>query len=202
MIIPSRGSSGGLALFWKNELQVNVIKYSMSNIDVEINSGDGFGWWHFTSFYGNPDSSSRDESWSCLKYLSGISQLPWLVIGDFNELTGLSKKEGGATRPAQQMQRFVDTLNWCGLHDKFTWLYQQADGTQIRERLARAGATCDWCIKFPQAKLFNKTSSVSDHNPLLLQLFSRTQRKKHGKIFRFEAIWLKEASYEEVVSSS
>ena len=100
MIIPSRGSSGGLALFWKNELQVNVIKYSMSNIDVEINSGDGFGWWHFTSFYGNPDSSSRDESWSCLKYLSGISQLPWLVIGDFNELTGLSKKEGGATRPA------------------------------------------------------------------------------------------------------
>lgn len=141
LIIPSKGSSRGLALFW--------------NIDAEINSGDGFGRWHFTGFYENPDSSSRDESWSRLKYLSGISQLPWLVIGDFNELTGLLEKERGATRPAQQMQWFVDTLNWCGLRDlgfsspKFTWLYQQANGTQIRERLDRVVATCDWCIKFP-----------------------------------------------------
>ena len=43
LIVPSRGSSGGLTLFWRNELQVNVIKYSMSNIDAEINNGDGFG---------------------------------------------------------------------------------------------------------------------------------------------------------------
>ena len=55
---------------------------------------------------------------------------------------------------------------------------------------------------FHKQNFFHKTSSISDHNPLLLQLFSRTQRKKHGKIFCFEAIWLKEASYEEVVSSS
>ena len=25
--------------------------------------------------------------------------------------------------------------------------------------------TCNWCIKFPQAKLFHKTSSASNHNP-------------------------------------
>ena len=25
--------------------------------------------------------------------------------------------------------------------------------------------TCDWCIKFPQAKLFHRTSSASNHNP-------------------------------------
>ena len=60
-----------------------------------------------------------------------------MVIGDFNELTGLSEK-GGAMRPAHQMKKFVDTLNWCGLKDmgfagsKFTWLYRKSDGTQIR----------------------------------------------------------------------
>ena len=63
------------------------------------------------------------------------------MIGDFNEIKNLSEKEGGAGRPVQQMQRSVDTVNWCGLRDlgfirsKFTWLYQQKDGFQIRERL-------------------------------------------------------------------
>ena len=57
------------------------------------------------------------------------AQLPWLVIGDFNEIKCQSEKEGGAVRSAQQMQKFVDTINWCSLRDlgfvgpKFTWLY-------------------------------------------------------------------------------
>ncbi|KAL0011221.1 hypothetical protein SO802_006329 [Lithocarpus litseifolius] len=74
------------------------------------------------------------------------------------------------------MQRFMDTLNWCDLRDlgfigpKFTWLYNMFDGTQIQERLDRALATVDWLIKFPSAKLFHKSSSVSDHCPHVLQL--------------------------------
>lgn len=40
-----------------------------------------------------------------------------MVIGDFNEIVVLSEKEGGVVQLAQQMQRFMDVLNWCGLHD-------------------------------------------------------------------------------------
>ena len=208
LIVPSRGSSGGLALFWKDDIQFNVIKYSPSNIDAEVNSGDGLGWWHLTGFYGQLETSLRYESWSLLRYLSDLSQLPWLTIGDFNELMCSSKKEGGATRPAQQMQQFVDALNWCGLRDlgfsgpKFTWLYQQSDGTQIRERLDRAVATVDWVIKFPQAKLFHRTSSASNHNPLVLNLMRKKLKPVQTKIFRFEAMWLKDSSCEDVVNSA
>ena len=92
------------------------------------------------------------------------------------------------------MQNFIDTLNWCGLCDlgftspKFTWLYQKADGSQIRERLDRAIATVDWTIKFPQAKLFHKSSFTSNHNPLVLKLVKEKTIPKHPKIFRFEAM--------------
>lgn len=44
-----------------------------------------------------------------------------MIIGDFNELTGLSEKEGGAMRSAHQMEKFIDTLNWCGLKDRVCW---------------------------------------------------------------------------------
>lgn len=129
IIVPSIHRSGGLVLFWKDDIKVNLLKYSLSNIDVKVFGGERSGWWHLTGFYGNPVTAKRMESWSLLKHLSGLSQLPWLMIGDFNEIKNLSKKEGGASRPAQLMQRFVDTVNWCGLRDlgfigpKFTWLY-------------------------------------------------------------------------------
>lgn len=79
-------------MFWKDEIQVNVIKYLMSNIDVEVNSEDGHGWWHLTRFYGNLEASQRSESWNLLNYLRDLYQFPWLVISDYNKITRLSEK--------------------------------------------------------------------------------------------------------------
>ena len=51
------------------------------------------GCWHLTGFYGNPDTAKRPESWAKLKHLQGTSSLPWLAIGDFNEIISLTEKE-------------------------------------------------------------------------------------------------------------
>ena len=66
--------------------------------------------------------------------------------------------------------------NSCGLIEvdfigpKFTWIYQRRGGYQIRERLDRALVNSDWAAKFPMAKLLHKSSSISDHCPLILGL--------------------------------
>ena len=75
------------------------------------------------------------------------------------------------------MARFNESINFYGLKEVgfvgpiFTWLYQRRDGMQIRERLDRALASLDWHSLFPSAKVFHNTSSVSDHNPLVLHFF-------------------------------
>ena len=90
-------------------------------------------------FYGHPDTAKRHESWSKLKHLKCTSSLPWLVIGDFNEIIGLLEKEGGSIRLRKQMVDFVSTIDHCGLCDlgfigsKFTSLYQTTSGVQIQE---------------------------------------------------------------------
>ena len=94
LIVPSRGSSGGLALFWKQEIGLDIQTYSHSHIDAWIDGGDGIGWWHLTGFYGEPDTSKRWESWQILKHLHGTSSLPWLAIGDFNEITSMAERRG------------------------------------------------------------------------------------------------------------
>lgn len=54
LIVPSKNSSGGFALLWKGDVKVNLLKYSFSNIDVEVFCGEDVGCWHLTGFYGNP----------------------------------------------------------------------------------------------------------------------------------------------------
>ena len=179
LIVPSEGKSGGLALFWKEGIKLDVQTYSQSHIDALVHGGGEVGWWHLTGFYGDPDTNKRPESWRKLRHLSKTSDLPWLVIVDFNEITSVFEKEGGSDRPRQQMGNFVDTINWCSLKDlgytgpKFTWLYQTVAGVQIRERLDRALATNGWTDLFPEAKLFHLTSAASDHSPLSLHMVRR-----------------------------
>jgi len=130
-------------------------------------------------------------------------------MGDFNEITNASEKEGGSERLRQQMKNFNETINYCGLRDlgfigpKFTWIYQRADGTQIRERLDRAMATPEWMSLFPEAKLYHLSSSVSDHSPLVLRMIrNKRGNKRARKMFRFESMWLRDQRCEEVVQAA
>ena len=158
--------------------------YSLNHIDVLVSGGQVLDRWHLIGFYGNPKTAKRPESQAKLKHLKGEAALPWLVIGDFNELTSLSEKEGGGGRPRQQMNNFIEAINFYGLRDigfvglKFTWIYQKADGTQIRERLDRALVTLEWLDLFPDAKLYHQSTSASDHSMLLLRLVAGSKRKR------------------------
>lgn len=196
-MVPSCGKSGGLALFWKDAIKLDVQTYSLTHIGALVGGGEEIGW-HLTGFYGDPNTTKRPKYLAKLRHLPGPSLLPWLVIGDFKEPTGISKKEGGGYRPRIQMKNFVDTINLCGLWDigfvrpKYTWIYQKSNGTQIRERLDHALASPDWVSLFPSAKLFHLSSVVSNHSPLALRLTLRSRKQRMGKAFRFESMWLKD----------
>ena len=186
-VVPSIGLSGGLALFWKEGIKMEVNKSGLSHIDAFVRGDGNFGQWHLTGFYGNPDMAKRAESWELLKSLCGPNSLPWLIIGDFNKIVCVSEKYGGAVRPIRQMAQFKEVIDFCGLREvgfvgpQYTWLYQKHDGSQIRERLDRVLATQEWLTLFPSAKLFHKSSSVSDHSPLLLSFLHKPKKKKEKK---------------------
>lgn len=76
LIIPSNGNSGGIALLWKEDVKVEVQTYSQDHIDAWVDRGADVGWWHVTSFYGNPETMKRLESWAKLKHLKGTLPLP------------------------------------------------------------------------------------------------------------------------------
>lgn len=82
---------GGLALFWKKGVDVDVEMSSLNHIDVLINRGKEDGW-RFTGFYGNPASQRRMELWNLLRTLHGSFSIPWICAGDLMRLQRLMKE--------------------------------------------------------------------------------------------------------------
>ena len=115
IMVPSDGRSGGLALLWKEGIDVRFKSYSNSYIDVEIHDSSAPTPWCATGFYGQPDAAKRFISWELLEVLKVQSSLPWVVFEDFNEITHLDEKLGGSKRDARQMKDFRECLSRCGL---------------------------------------------------------------------------------------
>lgn len=93
--------------------------------------------------------------WSFLTRLAKGNSLPWVSIGDFNDLMHEGEKEGGSTRLVRQMSTFSEVVNDSHLKDQgyvgqnFTWSQKFGDRGWIRERLDRALVSTGWALCFP-----------------------------------------------------
>jgi hypothetical protein len=117
LVKDSVGQSGGLVLFWKAGININLLGMpSKYHIDVEITENDGYKW-GFTGVYGEPRQEERSKMWRLLRTLKNHSSLPWLCAGDFNEILYEWEKEGRAPRPEVLMDNFRTALEDCDMSD-------------------------------------------------------------------------------------
>lgn len=201
--IEAQGHSGGLALLWKNEGGCQIEDSGKHYIDFEVENED-VGRWRYTGFYGCPERDRRRESWQIIRELSTRSNLPWCIIGDFNDMMWVEEKRGGQKHPVSLLQGFTRVIEDCGLLDlgyvgeQFTWEKSRGKHNWIQECLDRGLATQNWCNLFPLAEVRVLDVATSDHLPLYLQL-NKQVYKKRDRRFRFENIWLKEKECENVV---
>jgi len=87
IVVKSEGLSGGLAMFWRQDVVVAEMSKSKSHIDVLLSCDRlRISQWRVTGFYGEPRRERRKESWFLLRFLRAQSSAPWLCLGDFNEV--------------------------------------------------------------------------------------------------------------------
>lgn len=66
--------------------------------------------------------------------------------------------------------------------------------------LERGVASIEWILRFPSSRIHHLDAFHFDHKPLIFCSDSEFNCfYKKGRPFRFEAIWLKDSSYEEVI---
>ncbi|GAV59752.1 Exo_endo_phos domain-containing protein, partial [Cephalotus follicularis] len=138
---------GGLALLWKEELEVTIQSYSLNHIDATVEGWGGQSKWRLTGIYSFPEAYLRGRTWSLLEKLVAISNMPWLCFGDFNEILTQEEKVGDRPRVESHMQAFRTALDKCGLKDlgykgvDYTWSNGRWEMGHIRARLDRFVST-------------------------------------------------------------
>jgi hypothetical protein len=81
----SDGLSGGLALFWHDQINVEVQHVNERYIDAYVSESPNSPQWRLTCVYGEPRVENRHRMWEIMRELKTLSTLPWIVVGDFNE---------------------------------------------------------------------------------------------------------------------
>lgn len=91
LVVDRIGRSGGLAMLWRKQRMCDVVNYSQNFITVIVHENDTDRW-RLTGFYGIPNRGRRKDSWNILRDLASQSNLPWCVIGDFNDILSHDEK--------------------------------------------------------------------------------------------------------------
>ena len=152
-------------MFWNNDTDIEILGYSDYHLDCGVREG-GFDPWRLTVVYGEAQTHILYRTWDTMKNISSLSPLPWLCIGDFNEVLCPTKHEGIGTGSNAQIQAFRDATDVCMLLDIgykgpfWTFEKKVAGGTYTRCRLDRALGSTDWCSMFPFAGLNHVTCHI------------------------------------------
>uniref|UniRef100_A0A803Q6Z2 Reverse transcriptase domain-containing protein n=1 Tax=Cannabis sativa TaxID=3483 RepID=A0A803Q6Z2_CANSA len=206
--VPRHGLGGGLMLLWKLEADVTINNFSSNHIDCFIEFQD-LPSFHFTGFYGHPQSSQRIHTWTLLKRCCDIApNFPWLVMGDFNEVLTQADKIGGPLRNNDQIQAFQRAVDCCHLEaaafegELITWSNKSQGQGNVKERLDYGFFNDSWCDFFHKPILQHLDYYHSDHRALKLtvslagmQIAEPTYKSR----FRFEKIWLQDSECLDII---
>ena len=141
-----------------------------------------------------------------LKFIKSSSALPWVCMGDFNEVLHRSEHVGVQERSNAQIAGFREMVDVCGLRDLGyegrSWTFEKkvAGGMHCRVRLDGALASADWSARFPSAVVQNLLATTSDHGPILLGWAQRQEQRRMRNRFRYELMWEEHEQFAPMLS--
>ncbi|KAI8026584.1 hypothetical protein LOK49_LG02G02270 [Camellia lanceoleosa] len=88
----------------------------------------------------------------------------------------------------------------------FTWSNNRGGNALVQERLDRGFANDAWQLLFPHAKVYPMACTSSDHLPICVDICGAKEQRQSPasghRMYRFEAMWLRHASCEQVVADN
>lgn len=210
LAVAARGLSGGLALFWRGDIIVTLQNKSKSHIDVIVSSDTvGIRQWRITGFYGEPRRELRKNSWYLMKFLRAQLDLPWLCVGDFNEVLESYEHIGGNGRDEWKMAGFREAVAECKLNDlgytglPYTWDNRQEGDRNVKVRLDRALGDDKFMDSLGATSVHHVQLAESDHCALLVKVKAWEEAANQGggkvKPFRYENMWQRHEGYMDFV---
>ena len=187
--VDSNGSSGGLALFWRLGVELEVVFFDRNMIVALVYSDPLEAPWLLFAIYGPFQRSKRKKFWELLENMVSSFSGPWAVIGDFNCIKRAKEKCGDRLVAESSVNCLRDFMLNTGAIDlafigpSFTWSNRREGLANIKERLDQCLCDQEWQNLFPKVGVRHLCNSNSDHNPIMLD--THLDSGKWPRPFRF-----------------
>jgi len=90
------GFAGGIWMLWRSDLvQVDVLAAIEQEIHALIRVRSQTFSWLISAIYASPRFEEGCMLWNNLRMLANMHDLPWALMGDFNEVLSADEKYGG-----------------------------------------------------------------------------------------------------------
>ncbi|KAB1671561.1 hypothetical protein, partial [Gossypium barbadense] len=207
LAVNSEGRSGGLALMWRDGMNVSIQNFSKHHIDSKVRLDDNKTI-RVTAFYGHANPNFRRSSWDILWRVGESVREEWVVGGDFNAILNDAEKEGGRRGVRFQMNEFKEVIDEMALVDIkpdsgwFTWVNNRNEGSLIKERLDRFLTSVEVVENFPFIATKVVRQTQSDHDAIILDLWGRKLKdypKDKRLCFKFDVCWAGDEEAKNVI---
>lgn len=116
--LAAEGYSGGMVLLWRaNELLVDPITATAQEIHASVQVSQSSPPWLISFIYASTSYHSRKILWDNLQIFSTNHNSPWLLCGDFNEVTTSNEKFGGSPINTNRSATFNKCLHNINMID-------------------------------------------------------------------------------------
>ena len=192
--------SGGIWALWNNtNIRANVLLKDARAIHMLVFEYSSQKFSIISGIYAPAQPNAKEAFWTNLRNLNDVIDMPWCLIGDFNELESPSDKLGGqavTTSRVVRLPSFLQSIQAISIPMRgcpFTWK-KRVHGHLIYEKLDRAIGRQDWCHLYPNSEVIGGPFSCSDHTFIILNTESAAPSRKKMP-FRYQPHW---SSYQEV----
>lgn len=203
----AHGYAGGIWVLWDPhfvDLEVVSIDDQIITAIVRCHHTNA---WVLSALYASPHVTIRNYLWDFIQTLGRIISLPWLLIGDWNQVVNAEDKQGRRPVSSAQSAPLLRTVTACSLVDlgflgsRFTWTNKRSGMALIQERIDRVWCNAGWFHLFPTTTVRHLVRGHSDHSPILLTSTPDLHRQSPWDSFHMLSAWFQHKGFARVVAS-
>ena len=131
-------------MLWNtNKVDILPLANTEQEIHIVVKVQNSNSNWLFTVVYASPRSAERHILWNNLMKVVELHNMPWIIVGDFNEPLMKDDKFGGRVMSVSRSLLFKECLNKCSMIDigfsgpQLTWTNKREVQALIQERIDR-----------------------------------------------------------------
>lgn len=152
----AHGYAGGIWLFWDREaVQLDGVTIHKQVVSVLVHEKNKHQWM-LSIVCASLRPIVRKDLWRYNLDMGAQINIPWVLIGGFNQIVAAKEKQGGRSFNPIMALKLIDTIDQCHLLDlgfqgtTFTWTNCRNKVARIREKLDLTQCNETWSQKFEE----------------------------------------------------